>query len=158
MAELPELDMPWMTEQTTHIVLSAVDGEGERCVDLLTEIGERYGGHGVYCLCCALAEAIARMAEYKRDDDPGNGQWGLRIEHVERGRIEPEDLTDDTKPMLQAMRFVTAWLNSDSEQTLALFYAAETPKDAVIIPTGLIKLVGIYGRYRLEQGADDADA
>lgn len=151
--ELPDLDIPWMAERTGRIVLAAVDGEGEQCVDVLVEIGERYGGHGVYCLCCALAAAIVQMGEY--GGDTACDFWGLRIEHLDRGVVEPEELGEDAKPIMLAMRFVTAYLNRDSGQTLAQFYAAETPEDAVILPTGLIKLVGLYGRYRLEEGSDD---
>jgi len=154
----PKIDFPWMTEKSMEIVMHAVDGEIEPAVDALCAVGERYGGHGVFCLCYSLAECIAQMAGWKSDDKPDDAFWGLRVEHLERGVVAPEDLDENDKPILQAMRFVTAYLNRDGDQTNALFNAAETPEDAVDLPVGLIKLVQLYGRYRLEEArSSDAD-
>lgn len=141
-------DIEWMAGRASNIILAAVDGDGERCADLIVEVGERYGSRGGYGLCCALAEAVARMSDYERG---GDGFYGFEVEHLDRGTISPEDVEDDAQDMMAAMRFVTAYLNRDSDQTLALFYAPRTPEEAMLLPVGLVKLVGATGRHKLEQ-------
>ena len=62
-----------------------------------------------------------------------------------------EAVEDAAQDMMAAVRFVTAYLNRDSDQTLALFHAPRTPEEAMLLPVGLVKLVGASGRHKLEQ-------
>lgn len=143
-----DYDINWMSERASQVILAAVDGEGERVADLLGEIGGRFGDHGMYGLCCALAEAVVRMEGYERG---GSRFYGFEVRHQDRGVVAPEDADDEVQDMMAAMRFVSAYLNRDSDQTLALFHSPQTPEEAVLLPIGLVKLVGATGRWKLEQ-------
>jgi hypothetical protein len=144
-----DVDLKWLTEQTIRIVLAATELDSEAAAMAFCEVGERYGSAGAYSTCCALAEAIVRMGDHRED---GDGFYGFEVQHIERGPLAPEEVDEDAQDVMQAMRFVTAYLNRDVPQQLALFHAAETPEDAIVLPIGLIKLVSAYGRHKLASG------
>jgi hypothetical protein len=157
----PGFDLHWMTDQTTAIILAAVDGDGAAAATTMDGVAGRYGDHGLYCLCCALAEAIVRMAGYRDQGEPGGPEepgdhwWGLAVESIDTGQpVAPEDLSPDVADMVVAARWVTAYLNGDTAQLFALFDAPDTPDRAALLPLGLLRLVALHGRARLgEDGA-----
>lgn len=150
---MTDFDVTWMAEQVGRVVLAAVDRDNEAVADAISAVGERYGSGGVYALCCGLAEAITRMGDYTKAE--GGDFYGFETVHVDRGPIAPEDVDEGSKPVMVAMRFVTAYLNGDSQQQLAIFFAAETPEQAMEVPIGLVNLVGAYGRDRLDRASKE---
>lgn len=144
--------MPWMVQQTTQVVLAAVDGDNEATARAICEVGERYGGYGGYLLCCGLAGAIAKMTGYEQ----GEGPYGLRVSALDGSPVVPEQLrgssADGAWEGVVAMRFVIAYLNDDFDQCRALFGAPATVEQAMELPLGLVALARAYGRHRLAEG------
>lgn len=152
---MADMDIAWMTSQAANLVLSAVNLNGEECANVIEDVDLRYGEVGVYSLLCALAEAFAQMSGEagKRD---GNTWFGFEVEHVEDGPLNPEQVDADAQDVMSAMRFVTAVLNRDSAQSLALFDSARTPESQAALVAGLLKLVSASGRWRLDRPKENA--
>lgn len=128
----------WLNEQCSNILQAAMNREFDRTARLIAETGERYGDHGVYTLCCGLAEVVAVLGKFVR-----GGLHGFEVHQAGVGPIAPEEVSEDAVGGVAAFRFVTAHLNEDDAQKWALFLASP-----VATAGGLGALAGMYGRHR----------
>jgi hypothetical protein len=144
-----EMDIEWLTEQVGQLVIAAVDGESGGLI--FSAIHERYGGYGIFCTCCALAETVGRLGRYERA--PGY-RFGFAIGDRSGQILNPDAVAAEGEEMaalVAAWRFVTAVLNRDTDQSIALFCAPQTDDEAIAILAGLVALVRLFGREKLAE-------
>jgi hypothetical protein len=108
-----------LAHATINAIALAASGDGEQAADILDTVVERHGERGLYCVCTAMAETVKRIAF--DGTDPARGYAALETIQP------PEDMSPDDRPDLWAARFVTAHLNGDGEQKLALWHAERDP-------------------------------
>jgi hypothetical protein len=133
----PDIDdqaTEWIAGQAAHIMAAALEGERETAARLITETGQQYGAQGVYLLCCGIAEAIAVAGRFERE--PGTFH-GFELE-----TFGDPDVQSNPRiaRVVKAHQFLMAYLNEDTETTMALFAAepALTVAGLVIVAVAFI--------------------
>lgn len=149
-----ELDLEWLRDQVVHVVLCAVDDKPDQCLDALDEVARRYGARGVYTAFVGLAEYYAQTSG--EADHRGDDVWfGFEVLDIRTGAtVDPDEVDDESRDVMLAMRFIAAVLNRDRDQSVAIFNSLETPLDAARMTSGMLKLVGAAGRWKLEQAGE----
>lgn len=151
MTTLPESARAWFTEQTMAIVAYSTRG-GPDCyqgiVEILGEVGARYGDRGTFAITCSLAACITSLDGYDQVGNSTEGFYGFEVQEIATGRIVAPEEVHDGEDLMAGMRFVTAWANEDRQQLNALFNATPGP-----VFFGLCMLVGASVRHKQEEAS-----
>lgn len=128
--------IPWLADQTGHLILAAVDRDADTIATTLGEIGARYGHDGIYGVCCALATAVHQLAfpGVKQGDGSLTGDI-LAIEKLPGAK--------DESATEWACRFVTSHINGDGSTNASLFFANLGDEDLIL--GGVVALVAMVG-------------
>jgi hypothetical protein len=131
------------TLQANRIMHLAAARDADAITELLTETGKRWGGLGIYALCCAFAETIKTTCYPWLPEGTGiGGDGGMMM-------IIPlwPNIEKDYPATMWAARFVTAYINQDADTCGALF-AAELEDDTM---TGVAELIAQVGHVIRDQ-------
>lgn len=129
--ELPEEDLKVLSEAAQGLVLSAVEDKPAESATILSLVDSRYGHHGVWLVCNALASCVAIMT---RIGEPVGGQVvGFGLRGPDGKPANPDDVPDEMKPAMWAMRFVAAWANDGPDGTYDLFYAFLDDRERAVL-------------------------
>lgn len=132
--------LDWLAERAMRLIAAAIDRQPEQAARLIEEIGTRYGHGGVYGTCCALSEAIRAWAfpTVKRGDGSLTGDL--------LGMAKLPGASDDPATDW-ACRFLTTYVNGDSDTNTALFFGQLGDQELILGGvTALVGMVGSIGR------------
>lgn len=137
-----------LTNASVTVVLAAADEDFDRCNEVIAYVGAEYGHDGVGLLCCALAEAIIKMADLGAD-----GFVALHVRGGDGQVKNPDELPPALRPMTWAYRYVAAWANDDVAGTWALFRAdlGDMERGRANV-AGLVRLTSQVARQRRREG------
>lgn len=143
----PKPDFPWMKERMFKVVGAAEVDDLESIDDVLDQIGDRFGDRGVYTLACMLASCLGVFGQY--EINPPDSFYGFEIIDTVTGkRLDPAKVEGlRNQAITSGMRFLTAFINDDQKQMLALFHT----DDAII--GGLCLMAGAASRHYKQRNA-----
>lgn len=132
----------WLHRQFEVILEAAMERRADDIIDAISETGERYGGEGVFAICCALAETVRSLAfpDVKQGDGSLTGDM-LIVENLTGKEGHPASLW--------ACRFVVAYVNGDAGNTTSLFFGSMLDPDAHV--AGVIELIMIAADMARQQ-------
>ena len=104
------------TQQARRIMSHAVKQDADTISELLEETSQRWGGFGLYALCCAFAETIRSICYPDVPRGLINGTGGMMMIIPLQDNVER-----DHPDIMWAARFVTAYINGDADTCAALF-------------------------------------
>lgn len=143
-----EADADWLSHETAHVLYDAANGDRLAAARRIARICARHGYDGAYGACCCLAEAIIGMGGMRRELAPGQ-MWGFRLHEsdspYELGEQANPDGVPEARPIVQAMRFLTAYANRDYVQCQALMAAVTSREEMALVPGGLILIASGFG-------------
>lgn len=131
---MPDDDNRLLADLMMRLLCAAIDQDLEEVSRLLGEIGDDHGPNAMFGVCCALAEAVRQFAfpEFPRGDGSLTGDM-VAFEKLPGAKTDRETEW--------ACRFVAAYINGDSETTLALFFGSID--DAELHVGGVVALLGM---------------
>jgi len=139
---VPDERSKFIADRVGRILVAAMDRNPDAAATSIEEVGTRYGHKGVFGVCCAMAAVVQKLAfpETKRGDGSLTGDLAV-LQQSPGAKPDPA--------VLWAARFVTSYINGDSETSAALFYGAVDFPDKLI--PGVISLVSLAGDIAREK-------
>ena len=136
-------------EETSQAVLDmlglAVAGDTTGAATALQTLGVNSDTNLMYGVCCGLAEAgrlVLHQLYGNKAPRPGTNDMFVLQELV-------PGATDHDPPKAFALRFLTAWANSDRATTLALYNTALQASDEEYVSSVAALLADVAGLCRL---------
>ncbi|WP_172387150.1 hypothetical protein [Streptomyces sp. MNP-20] len=115
------------------------DGRRGEAMRELADLTEAQTLPEMYGVACGLAVVAQAALTQMHGLQPGAAFWGVRTPHG----ASPEDVL--TAEQLFTARFIAAFLNSDTDTTMALFVSAYTSPDPALLPACLGTMLAATG-------------
>jgi hypothetical protein len=134
-----DADNKWLSRRAQAITDGINRRDTQAVVDQMCTVHQRYGEHGLYAICCALAEVVKFLISGGCSQSQEQF-WSFNVVD-EHGAAPPEKVGNE---LVVALRFSMAHLNDDTAQKVAIFKAPRTAEQAVQLPMGLVNLIYLF--------------
>lgn len=120
-------------EALRRAIADAVIGaqrDDTRAVEDALDVIERFGASGVFTACGAWAMAVAKHDGLTslRCQDGCRLQFGFQLAGEDGATLDPDAVTADERPLIWAVRFITAALNDNIDHAWALLTTLPDPR------------------------------